>query len=382
MNRILISLALCVVAGGLARAQSSVEPWLELSADGRWDDYIPGGGQGYVARLAPGAGVRLHTPRLSLRMEGYAAYDRYEDTQAPVPASWNAHAILKGDYRATRRLTLHVDDTFTDARDPREIDRIGVVTPPGVQIVDNVVGAKMDYAASRLVTLDGGYSFRFTRFGDVDGMPTPGGDEHDVTGGASMKITPDDTMRLGWRTQWFVVGDGAEAHTPTLGFWHKLNRIVWAQAEGGPMLFDSAMTGLAVSWNAKAALLADWPHLRFMVDYDRDFVGGTGAAPVIWANFVAGTVRYRPLRFLDFQVRGDYFRNGLAPNQAMLVDGYDFWGEVVGRLGHGFQLSGYYAYRQQFDHEMAGIFGFRRDIVGIRLTALIAPSPRMTQEVQ
>src|SRR5262249_48954994 len=158
----------------------------------------------------------------------------------------------------------------------------------------------------------------------------------------------------------------------------KLSRIAWAQAEGGPMLFESPMSGLAVSWHAKAAVLADWPHLRMMVDYDRDFVGGTGAAPVIWAHFVAGTIRYRPLRFLDFQVRGDYFRNGLAPDSALLVDGYDFWGEIVGRLGHGFTLSGYYAYRQQFDHEMAGIFAFRRDLVGIRLTALLAPSPRMT----
>src|SRR5262249_49099450 len=57
----LTTFALCAMAGGVARAQSSLEPWLELSADGRWDDYIPGGGEGYVARLAPGAGIRLHT---------------------------------------------------------------------------------------------------------------------------------------------------------------------------------------------------------------------------------------------------------------------------------------------------------------------------------
>src|SRR5262249_43710095 len=152
--------------------------------------------------------------------------------------------------------------------------------------------------------------------------------------------------------------------------------------EAGPMLFDSAMTGMDVTWHAKAGLLADWPHLRIMADYARDFVGGTGAAPVIWADYVAGSIRYRPLRFLDFLARGDYFRNGMAPNSALLVDGYDFWGEIAGRLSRGFQLAGYYAYRQQFDHGMAGIFGFRRDVVGIRLTAILAPSARMTQEVQ
>src|SRR5215471_17989416 len=99
MRTFLTGLALCVAPLGIARAQSSVEPWLELSADGRWDDYIPGGGQGYVARLAPGAGVRYHTPRLVLRLEGYAAYDRYEATQTQVPDSWNAHAIGQFDYR-------------------------------------------------------------------------------------------------------------------------------------------------------------------------------------------------------------------------------------------------------------------------------------------
>src|SRR5262249_54275954 len=109
---------------------------------------------------------------------------------------------------------------------------------------------------------------------------------------------------------------------------------------------------------------------------------GTGAAPVIWANFVAGTVRFRPLRWLDFRMRGDYFRNGLAPDQAMLVDGYDLWGELASRLGRNLELAGYYAFRQQFDHAMAGVFRSRRDLVGIRLTAVLAPSPRMTQEVQ
>src|SRR5262249_29712231 len=157
--------------------------------------------------------------------------------------SWNAHALGNVDYRATRRLTLHAGDAFADVRDPREIDRLGVVTPPGVQIIDNLADAKAEYAASRLVTLDGGYAFRFTRFSDVAGMPTPGGDEHNVTGGASLKIPPNDIARAGWRTQWFVVGDGAQAHTPTLGIWHKLNRIAWAQAEGGPMIFDSPATG-------------------------------------------------------------------------------------------------------------------------------------------
>jgi len=299
-----------------------------------------------------------------------------------VPDSWNGHALGNVDYRATRRLTLHASDAFADVRDPREIDRLGVVTPPGVQIIDNLAGAKAEYAATRLVTLDSGYAFRYTRFGDVAGMPTPGGDEHDVTGGASLKFTPNDIARAGWRTQFFVVGDGAQTNTPTLGLWHKINRIVWAQAEGGPMFFDSPATGSTVSWYAKGVLLADWPHLRMMASYDRDFVGGTGAAPVIWANFVAGTIRYRPLRYLDLLARGDYFRNGLAPNQDLLVDGYDVWGELVAHLSRGFALGGYYAYRQQFDHGMAGIFGFRRDLVGIRLTAILAPSPRMTQEVQ
>src|SRR5262249_46893950 len=202
MKHLLFCLVLCVALCGIARAQSSVEPWLSLSADGRWDDYLPNASQGYVARVAPGAGVRLHTPRMVLRIEGLAAYDRYEPTSGTtdVPNSWNAHALARIDYRATRRLTLHAADAFADARDPHEIDRIGVVAPPGGLIVDTIADARAEYAASRLVTLDGGYAYRFTRFGDTAGMPTPGGDEHDVAGGAALRITPNDIARAGWRT--------------------------------------------------------------------------------------------------------------------------------------------------------------------------------------
>jgi hypothetical protein len=382
MKHILTGLAVCVALGGSAKGQSSIEPWLALSADGHFDDYLPGGGEGFVARVAPGAGVRLHTPRLSLRLEGSAAYDRYEGTHLSVPDSWNVLFRARMDYRATRRLTLHVSDTFTDARDPREIDRVGVVTPPGVDIIDNIADATVEYAVFHAVALDAGYVFRVTRFGDVGGIPTPGGDEHDLAGGTSFKLTAQDTLRAGWRTQWFVIGQTAKAHTPSLSLAHKLSRITTVTVEGGPIVYDSPGSGLAATWHARAGLLADWPHLRIMADYDRELVGGTGAAPIIWANFVAGTVRYRTQRWLDFQLRGDYFRNGLAPDSTMLVDGYDFWVELVFRLRRGFELSGYYAFRQQFDHEMGGFLGLRRDLVGIRLTAVLAPSARMTQEVQ
>src|SRR5262245_33234256 len=115
MKQLLCGLLLCIALTGIARAQSSIEPWLELSADGHFDDYLPGGGEGFVARFAPGAGLRVHTPRLSLRLEGSAAYDRYEGGRTTLPDSWNGLALLRTSWRATHRLTLDANDAFADA---------------------------------------------------------------------------------------------------------------------------------------------------------------------------------------------------------------------------------------------------------------------------
>src|SRR4051812_15599761 len=89
---------LVVILPARASAQVSIEPFAELSADGRYDNYIPGGGEGFVARLAPQVGGRVHSKRLVLRLDAIGAYDRYEATVRPVDSSWNLHTLLLADY--------------------------------------------------------------------------------------------------------------------------------------------------------------------------------------------------------------------------------------------------------------------------------------------
>jgi hypothetical protein len=372
-----------------ARAEVSTEPYLSLSADGHYDDYIPGGGQGLVTRLAPAAGGRLHTHRLLVRVDGIFAYDRYQDTFKPVPDTWNVMARAQLDYAATRRLQLSASDRFTDARDPREIDRIAVVTPPGVSIVDNSADARASYALSRSVSLEGSYGYHFTRFGDLPGpmgqpVPVPGGDEHDFGAVVATRLDPLDILRAGYRGQYFALGAGAQTHAPSLGWWRRLTHTLIFDGEGGPLFFvDGAAGGeTAATWRARASVLHDTPHWRLMANFDRDLIGGTGAAGIIWAEFGAGLIRWRPVRWLDLVARGDYFATGLPPDRARLVDGYDLGGEITGRVGDWLEIAGYYSYREQFDHEMAGVLGFQRNLVGIRLTALVTPSPRIAQEVK
>src|SRR5262249_2402661 len=143
--------------------------------------------EGFVTRIAPALGGRVHTERLVLRLDAQLAYDRYEGTEHAVPDSWNVHAALSGTYRVTRRLSLSASDQFADAHDPLEIDRVGIVTPPGVQIIDNTTEARASYAATRALTVEGLYTFHTTEFGDVPGGPgaapaaPPSGDVHELS---------------------------------------------------------------------------------------------------------------------------------------------------------------------------------------------------------
>jgi hypothetical protein len=111
-------------------------------------------------------------------------------------------------------------------------------------------------------------------------------------------------------------------------------------------------------------------------------VGGTGAAPVILANYAIASIRFRPLRWFDLTAKGDYFRNALPPAGALLVDGYDVSAEALFRLGSSIEMAGFYSFRDQVAEEMMGPLGFRRNVVGLRLTALYAPASRTVKEVK
>jgi hypothetical protein len=277
-----------------------------------------------------------------------------------------------------------------------------------VRIFDTMNDARVTWSATRKLTLEGGYGFRFTSFGDeptaMGPVPIPGGSEHDLTLRGLFHVEHAGSAIAGYRGQIFVIGSGAQTHSPTVGYTRRLTELVTTEVEGGPMLYVQGAGGTAAStmpgapsapatrgddlsttWRARAALVLLTPHWRVLSTYDRDLVGGTGAAGVIWANFAAGSVRYRPMRWLDLTVHGDYFRNGLAPDQDLLVEGWDVGAELLTRIGRNLDLGAYYAYRDQIGHEhdaMPHIVGFTRNVVGLRLTALLTPTSRMAEEVQ
>jgi hypothetical protein len=393
--------------GRAAVAAPSLEPYVALSADGRYDDYIPGGREGFVMRIAPAAGGRVHTHRLVLRVDATLAYDRYEDTVVPVADSWNAHANANADIALTRRWQLVLQERFTDARDPREIDRIAVVSPPGVEVLDNSAAATVSVRATHRLTLAAEYDYRYTHFGDAPTatgpVALPGSQEHDLSATAELRWHPRDHVRLGYQEQRFVIGSGAETHSPSVGYGRVLIPHLRVELDAGPLWYSgptltptgvgpgaptgpgTAMLddGVSATWRGRAALILDTPRWRGMASFDRALVGGTGAAPVIWADFAAGSLRYRARRWLDLVASGDYFRSGLPPDGGLVVAGYDASAEIALRLHASIELAGYYGYRDQTGHAvMGGAYDFRRDVAGLRLTALFAPTPRMREELQ
>jgi hypothetical protein len=241
------TLAMAVGTSRTARAGSSLEPYVTVSADGRYDDYIPGGGEGFIARIAPGAGGRIHTTRLVLRVDWRSAYDRYERTQVEVPDSWNHHGKLALDYALSRRWRLRVTGQADYARDPREIDRIGVVTPPGVRIFDTTNDARATWNATRKLSVEGGYGFRYTSFGDeptpMGPIAIPGGSEHDLTLRGLFHVERAGSAIAGYRGQIFVIGSGAQTHSPTVGYTRHLTELLTAEVEGGPMLYVQGAGG-------------------------------------------------------------------------------------------------------------------------------------------
>src|SRR5262249_18404456 len=148
-------------------------------------------------------------------------------------------------------------------------------------------------------------------------------------------LTTVDSLRGAYRAQYFLVGPGAQTHSPTLGYERKLARWLRAEAFAGPLVFIDGTPGSSnlTTWRARATLIGDSPRWRIMAGFDRDFVGGTGAAGIILVNYAFGSIRYRPLRWLDLSVRGDYFRNAATPSERLLVDGFDAGGEVLVRMG-------------------------------------------------
>jgi hypothetical protein len=93
-------------------------------------------------------------------------------------------------------------------------------------------------------------------------------------------------------------------------------------------------------------------------------------------------LRYQPCRWLFATARADYFRNGLAPAAGLLVSGYDLSAELAARVNGNLEIAGYYAYRRQSQEAMPAELTFNRNLVGLRLTAILAPTSRISKEVQ
>jgi hypothetical protein len=229
--------------------------------------------------------------------------------------------------------------------------------------------------------VEAGYSFRLTRF---DALPPPAamlhnGDEHDFLAAAAWRAGRSDDLRFGYRLQYFTAdGDNlALTNSPAVGWRHQIVHALELHVEAGPLFYDNMQggSGTSVSWRGNGLLRWFTPGWRASIGYLHDLVGGTGAASVLWADWLYGQVGYHFGDVLDVHGGAGWFQNGLAPSQSPLYEGVNVDLIADWRVISNLRLAGYYSFRfQELVAPMAGVAPFEpvtRHVVGIRLYAVI-----------
>jgi hypothetical protein len=363
---------------------------LDLSAtvglDQAYDSNVFNGrGPDLVTRLTPRLAVALHDRRYDLK----ASYDLglWHYLEGKANNSINHRALLGVDLRLTHRLELQVADELVRAEDPGFLVRAGVVAPQ-TGITDNITDVLADYRLTRRWDLLAGYTFRLTHFDPQPPgqLPLHDGDEHAVTVAGAWRATRVDDLRFSHRFQYFTA-DGAGlavGNSPGAGWRHQLTRDVELRAEAGPMYYQGlqATAGGTSGWTWRGQAVVRWytPGWRAAISYVHDLVGGTGAATVLWADWVYAQLGYHFAERLDVHGGVGVFANGLAPSGDRLYDGVNVDLIVDTRLMKNLRLAAYYSFRWQ--EATAGAMAFApiepvtRNIVGVRLFAVFGAEAR------
>jgi hypothetical protein len=375
-----------VLAEGVGAAMPAVEPSLQLGLDSAFDSNVMNGrGPDMVNRITPRASLWLHDPRFDLKLGYDLGYWVY--MLGTAESSLNHRGVVALDARLSRRVTLHVGDEIIYAGDPGFLLRAGVVAPQ-TSIFDNIADAGFGYRIGRRLDGNVDYTYRHTSFGP----PPPGnpplfnGDQHDASasiGGLAGRL---DIVRLGYRFTYYSADSTnlAYANSPSLGWLHRLRRDLELRVEGGPLVFHLFDNGLAsaaglpgsgVTWRGAALLRFYRPTWRFALTFTRDLVGGTGAATVLWADYLTAQAGYHLDGKLDVRGGVGYFANGFAPNAPRLFDGVTVDAFVDWTVRPELHFAVYYSFRWQeaFPHVEAAapLPDVTRQVVGIRLIGVI-----------
>lgn len=379
----LLALALAPATG---RAAPAVLPTAAIGLEASYDSNVYNGrGPDYVTRITPRLALHVHDPRVDLRLSYDLGLWFYAVGRAKNSVNQLARAAFEA--RLTRRVLLKIADEATWAHDPGFLLRAGVVAPQ-TTIFDNLVDAEIDWQALRRVVLAARYGYRVTRFGE----PPPGsaplfdGDEHAAEAALTWLVTRGDELRVGNRFS-FYTADGlglAVTDAPAVGYRHVFARWCDVRVDAGPLFYEvldagrsltpqNALARSGTTWRGAAVLRFVLRDARIVLGFTRDLFGGTGAASVLWANYLTARASWRPHRLVELSAGASVFANGAAPSGPRLYDGVGADALVNVELAPGVHLGGFYSFRWQEALAPGGaaepLPGITRHVAGLRFVA-------------
>lgn len=163
----------------------------------------------FVTALVPGGSLDYFGPRLQLSSGYQGAFAMYRDFGELN--SVDQHARARVQYRATRRLTIFLGQTFSTARTTDTVELVGV---PFRRIGNwtTVTQAALEHRLTALTTARGGYNLRVVNFDDNadEFLSFPGGHEHHFAGSLDHRFTSRLTLGGAYNLRRSVVtGDTA-----------------------------------------------------------------------------------------------------------------------------------------------------------------------------
>jgi hypothetical protein len=360
-----LSAAAILMVAVPAVADTRIQPYVGVTVEEVYDSNVLNShGPDSVTRVSPRVGILADDERLTLGLEYKAALHAYLQGAADNSFNHRAAALLK--YIASRRLELRAHGVLLVADDPMLLERAAVAVPQG-GFIDLVLGTEASFHVTRRVRLDGGYTYRRTRFDLAGGLNSAiyDGDEHRVDGDVAWEAERRLELRATGRWQHFVSAPGdTDATGVGAGLTWNLSRPTRLILGGGPIWFTTGAT-----WVGDARLIYLTPRFRLALQGLRDLYGGTGASQTIWTDALIGDMGWRMTRDLTFHLRAAGYQSGPAPDEAAIVSG------LVGRAGVSYmivartvRLDVYGEHRTQDATGGLAFGNVQRTLVGVQLT--------------
>jgi hypothetical protein len=360
-----------------ASAQPLFEPSLGLAVDESYDSNVFNGrGPDWVTRVSPHFALQLRDERSLI--QGTYDLGLWDYARGKADQSVNQRAALSLQEQLTERVWIKVGDELIRAEDPGYITRAAIIAPQ-TGILDNLAEAEVAARLTRVLDFALIYRYHLTRF---DAQP-PGaaplfnGDEHRAAASLLMRATRLDGLLFSGEVQYFTISGDPLAFTVGTSFgWRRqiLRSLelriavgpLWYHGEAAARRIPDGFSGQAIDWRGSVVLRWVRGPFRLALSGVRDFLGGTGAGSVVWADYVALQGGVRIARRFGAWANVAYFANGFAPDQPRRFDGVSF---DVGADWHFhplFAVGAYYSFRWQ-EAEGAAFPQLTRHIVGARL---------------